>query len=69
MQTVKKANAKLEENMRTFPKITRVNSINSPQKSHLSSYKYTTSVIAEIIHYLWADMYRTGEKTVVACNF
>jgi len=63
---------KLQEDTRTSPTITTVNSITSPQKSHLGSYKYTTAVIvfhAEIISYLRADMYRTGEKTVVACNF
>lgn len=71
MQTVKNANSKLQENVRTFPTIMTANSGSSPQKSHLGGYKYTTSVVfhAEVICYLSADGYGTGEKNVVACNF
>lgn len=68
MQTMKNANTGLQENMRRFPTIQTVNSINSPQKS---GHKYTTAVIvlhAEISCYVRTYVYRTGEKTVAVCN-
>lgn len=62
MQAVKNVNTKLQGSVRMFPTITVVNSINSPQESHLGCYKYTTSIIVlhiKIVCYLRAEQQKS----------
>lgn len=69
MQAVKNVNTKQQGSVRMLPIIMVVNSINSPQESHLGCYKYTTLIIVlhiKIVCYLRAEQQKSQLRAT--CN-